>query len=75
MIEHQMQLEAEELSHAGLAARRQPLEHFMPNDASIMAYRQRGGVHLVDAGLLPERLAKNIVNGTKIRGLSAMKRS
>jgi hypothetical protein len=36
VIEHQMELEAEEPAHAGLAPRRQAREGFVPADAAVV---------------------------------------
>ena len=41
VIEHQVQLEAEEPAQAGLAPRRQAREGFVPADAAVVAHRQR----------------------------------
>jgi hypothetical protein len=49
MVEHQMELEAEEPANAAFAPRGQIGEYLVPADAAIVAYGQRRAVDVVDA--------------------------
>jgi hypothetical protein len=51
MVEHQMELEAEEPANAGFAPRGQIGESLVPTDAAIVAYGQRRAVDVVEPEL------------------------
>ena len=52
MVDHEVQLEAIEPPHAGLAPRGQAVEHLVAVDAAVVADGELGRVGEVDAGLL-----------------------
>src|SRR3954462_8114990 len=55
MIEHQMQLEAEEPASAGLAAPGQAGKHLVAVDPTRVTHRQGGAVEIVEAALSSHR--------------------
>ena len=64
-VEDEVQLEAEEPAHRGLAALGQTGEDLVPVDAMIVADRQGRGVDVIEPGLVPRWLRRKNTSGTK----------
>src|SRR5918995_1674158 len=54
VVEDEVQLEAEEPAHRGLAALGQIGKHLVPANAMIVAHRQGGGIDVVEPGPGPQ---------------------
>ena len=64
-VEDEVQLEAEEPAHRGLAALGQTGKDLVPANAMIIADRQGGGVDVINPVLVPRWLSRKNTSGTK----------